>query len=445
MSPPADCRRFVRDTSFTGVADHRGPLAVVLRNVADGITAQAPRRRARLRQRRRRAAAAGSDPPRSCSSLARRGAARSASRSSARTGGRSRPSELPNRRALARARPRGGLLGYRILPDGEERWSVVRSTPILAEDGAVRARDQRLPRRHRRAPAQERVRFLAEASTRLRRVARLSRPPSPTSRALLVPRLADYCIVDAARGRQPAPGRDLAPRPRARAAAARAPRAATRPTRTRRIRSREVLRTGAPLLIEDARDEALERPRSTRSTSRSTARSTPPRTSSSRSRRAAACSGRSRSAPASRAASSGGRPRARARDRAPRGARDRQRAPLRRRPGVVRAARHAARLRAGRDRLLGPRPPLRPRQRRARGDEPAHAGGARRPRRSSEVIPSSRRCSSRSTGTCSRPASPSCTRSRPTRASQIGRRAPLALELLPGPHARAARRSASAG
>ena len=59
------------------------------------------------------------------------------------------------------------------------------------------------------------------------------------------------------------------------------------------------------------------------------------------------------------------RPRSRPRDRAPGGAGDRQRPPLPRRAGVVCAARHAAGLGAGRDRLLGPRPALRPRERRA--------------------------------------------------------------------------------
>src|SRR5688572_29914974 len=43
--------------------------------------------------------------------------------------------ELPNRRALVSGRPEEGLVGYRLLPDGEERWSLVRATPILAADG----------------------------------------------------------------------------------------------------------------------------------------------------------------------------------------------------------------------------------------------------------------------------------------------------------------------
>src|SRR4029453_5429199 len=45
------------------------------------------------------------------------------------------PDELPNRRALISKRQEEGVVGYRLLPDGEERWSFVRSTPILSESG----------------------------------------------------------------------------------------------------------------------------------------------------------------------------------------------------------------------------------------------------------------------------------------------------------------------
>jgi PAS domain-containing protein len=36
---------------------------------------------------------------------------------------------LPNRRAFAERSPQESVLGYRILPLGEERWSILRSTP----------------------------------------------------------------------------------------------------------------------------------------------------------------------------------------------------------------------------------------------------------------------------------------------------------------------------
>ena len=45
--------------------------------------------------------------------------------------------DLPNRRAIVSGKVEEGLVGYRLLPDGEERWSLVRSTPIVSGDGAV--------------------------------------------------------------------------------------------------------------------------------------------------------------------------------------------------------------------------------------------------------------------------------------------------------------------
>ena len=47
------------------------------------------------------------------------------------------PAELPNRRALVSGRSEEGIVGYRLLPDGDERWSFVRSTPIVSESGSV--------------------------------------------------------------------------------------------------------------------------------------------------------------------------------------------------------------------------------------------------------------------------------------------------------------------
>ena len=115
---------------------------------------------------------------------------------------------------------------------------------------------------------------------------------------------------------------------------------------------------------------------------------------------------------------------------------DRQRAPLRHRAAVVRTARHAARLGAGRDRLLGPGPPLHPRQRRARRDQRAHSRGARR----EAAGRGDRRARARA-----RAALPPRARDgRAGRAHRVdrrrgaadGRAPPLALELLPGAHRR---------
>ena len=37
-------------------------------------------------------------------------------------------SELPSRRALQERAPQEAVVGYRLLPGGDERWSIVRST-----------------------------------------------------------------------------------------------------------------------------------------------------------------------------------------------------------------------------------------------------------------------------------------------------------------------------
>ena len=37
---------------------------------------------------------------------------------------------LPSRRALQERITQDAVIGYRLLPDGDERWSIVRSTPI---------------------------------------------------------------------------------------------------------------------------------------------------------------------------------------------------------------------------------------------------------------------------------------------------------------------------
>jgi PAS domain S-box-containing protein len=44
---------------------------------------------------------------------------------------------MPNRRAFVERAPQEGVLGYRILPGGDERWSVLRSTPMLSAAGEL--------------------------------------------------------------------------------------------------------------------------------------------------------------------------------------------------------------------------------------------------------------------------------------------------------------------
>ena len=103
--------------------------------------------------------------------------------------------QLPNRLAFTQRSPQEAVLGYRILPRGDERWSVLRSTPLLNDAGEVHLvinvfhdiTDERI--------AEARIRFLAEASTLL--AASLDYEATLADLGhLLVPRIADYCIVD---------------------------------------------------------------------------------------------------------------------------------------------------------------------------------------------------------------------------------------------------------
>ena len=104
--------------------------------------------------------------------------------------------ELPNRRALADRLGRGVVLGYRLLPT---RRRTLGGRPVDADPDAGRAvqlvvnvfHDITTERR-----AEERLHFLAEASTLL--AASLDYEATLADLAkLLVPRVADYCIVDA--------------------------------------------------------------------------------------------------------------------------------------------------------------------------------------------------------------------------------------------------------
>ena len=166
------------------------------------------------------------------------------------------PGQLPNRRALASGRPEQGIVGYRLLPDGDERWSLVRSTPILTESAERRPRDQRHPRRDGRtgrARAGDSSSTRREPSSPRRSTSTRRSTRSPT---LLVPRLADYCIVDMVddgRLRQVV----IAHRNPEREQLLRELRERYPPTANAAHPVSEVLATGEPYLVEDARVEAL--------------------------------------------------------------------------------------------------------------------------------------------------------------------------------------------
>ena len=105
--------------------------------------------------------------------------------------------ELPNRRALLTALGAGRRARLPAAPvDGDERWSVVRSTPLLTPDGEVQLvvnvfRDITKERRRGGADAlPRRGEHPARGLARLRGDARRSREAARAA-------LADYCIVDA--------------------------------------------------------------------------------------------------------------------------------------------------------------------------------------------------------------------------------------------------------
>ena len=163
--------------------------------------------------------------------------------------------ELPNRRAIVSGRAEEGLVGYRLLPDGEERWSLVRSTPIISGDGAVEHVINVIHDVTAERQARERARLVDETGA----VFAASIDIDATFDALatlLVPRFADYCIVDMVDDgglRQVV----IAHRDPERAQLLRELRERYPPDANEAHPVSEVLATGEPYLVEDAREEAL--------------------------------------------------------------------------------------------------------------------------------------------------------------------------------------------
>ena len=164
--------------------------------------------------------------------------------------------ELPNRRALAAGSPQEGVIGYRLLPSRDERWSVVRSTPLLTPDGEVQLIVNVFHDITKERLEEERINFLAESSTLL--AASLDYEATLADLAkLLVPRLADYCLVDMldedGSMRQVA----ISHRSPEREELLREVRRRYPPEQNEDHPVSEVLRSGEPFLVEDARSEAL--------------------------------------------------------------------------------------------------------------------------------------------------------------------------------------------
>ncbi|MGH3072410.1 MAG: PAS domain-containing protein, partial [Gaiellaceae bacterium] len=167
--------------------------------------------------------------------------------------------ELPNRRALVERAQTEAVLGYRLLPRGDVRWSIVRSTPILTETGEVRLVINVFHDVTEQRHAEERIRFLSDAGTVLSGSLDFESTLAELA-ALLVPGLADYCIVDVidevtGSMRQVA----ISHRSPEREELLRTLRRRYPPEQNPTHPVTEVLRTGEPYLVEDARDAALTR------------------------------------------------------------------------------------------------------------------------------------------------------------------------------------------
>ena len=102
---------------------------------------------------------------------------------------------LPNRLAFITGEPQEGVVGYRLKPSGEDRWSLLRSTPLLTAAGEVELVVNVFQDVTEERGADERIRFLGEASTILAASLDVDATLAELAR-LLVPRVADYCIVD---------------------------------------------------------------------------------------------------------------------------------------------------------------------------------------------------------------------------------------------------------
>ena len=250
----------IREPEFGAVQPGDVPLAPeelasILRNVADGITAQGPdgklvfandaaARLCGLESSDELLQLSGPQLLRRFEIIGEDGAQMPVDR-------------LPNRLAFTERSPQEGVLGYRILPSGDERWSVLRSTPLLNDAGEVHLVINVFHDITDERSAEARIRFLAEASTLLSASLDYEATLADLGH-LLVPRIADYCIVDTI-GEDEASLRQvvISHRDPEREELLRELRRRYPPEENEAHPVSEVLASGEPLLFEDARREAL--------------------------------------------------------------------------------------------------------------------------------------------------------------------------------------------
>jgi PAS domain S-box-containing protein len=165
---------------------------------------------------------------------------------------------LPGRAAL-RGEPASELVVcYRIRETGEERWSVVRAAPVHAPDGAVRLAINTFHDVTDRMRAEERLRFLSEASEILAGSLDFDETLAQLGR-LMVPALADYCLVDLVQPDGSLRQVVLCHVDPQREEVLRDVRRLYPPQNNPSHPASEVLASGEPLLIETADEETLRR------------------------------------------------------------------------------------------------------------------------------------------------------------------------------------------
>ena len=166
--------------------------------------------------------------------------------------------ELPNRRAFVSRTPEERVLCYRLRPSGDERWSVVRATPILTPEGSVQLVINVFRDITEERDAEARLHFLAEAGTLLSSSLDYEATLADLA-GLLVPRIADYCIVDALDESGGLRQVVISHRSHEHAELLRELRRRYPPEANDAHPVSQVLRTRKPYLVDDARDVALAR------------------------------------------------------------------------------------------------------------------------------------------------------------------------------------------
>jgi PAS domain S-box-containing protein len=113
-------------------------------------------------------------------------------------GGAPFPAErLPGRIALTGTKPADAVVRFRVLTSGEERWSVVKATPIFSADGTVLMAINVFEDITEHKESELRARFLADAATVLANSLDYATTLQQVA-DLAIPAFADGCIVELA-------------------------------------------------------------------------------------------------------------------------------------------------------------------------------------------------------------------------------------------------------